>query len=572
MKKFFKKLLIKSTAILCSAMLLFLSPYAGYIDVYSIQTVYASDWAIGGGVAVDAILKFLIGLLGSVAAKKTYEAYEDEIYQSFYDYISFPDRLADLIGESAKDSCVRIYDKTSNTIHEFSWDDVLESLHEFHDDTVDDLTSIYVKYCPQLLDICYDFVGNVLSGDVVIPGLSTELIDDTFSDYESIQNADGTYHVSGYGRRGYLISDDYATDGVDFIYDDTVSIGRPYAVGNYTDGFTLYVYQSSSNYSNNLKIRYDMYRNGKLIHHNSSTNHIGSNWWVSFGINIPVFSSMDAAISAFETDDYSIALNHASSIDSAIESDDIPSFTKSWRQRELERLLNSVDVTGIGSYGRGISADNWINELPWIRLESLPEYALSLLDMYKQMINDILNGTYDSDKAIPETYSDAWDETLTDAWDNTVEQSTEVVPGEGEKDKPTDGDDKDKDDSEGGGGGGNSNNEDNNPDIKAIIDKIPDELKAYGKCDEFAQSLVEALEESGIAYKIIRVSSEALIYSDKFGSYIGVEYHYGVQVGDTVYDNLTTYGMLLDAWLKDLGLTQGNSDITWKYVFEIFNQ
>lgn len=56
-----------------------------------------------------------------------------------------------------------------------------------------------------------------------------------------------------------------------------------------------------------------------------------------------------------------------------------------------------------------------------------------------------------------------WEQTISEAWDN-VEQSTDAIPCDGEKDKPTDGDDddKDKDDPEGGGGGGNSNNEDNN--------------------------------------------------------------------------------------------------------------
>ena len=229
-------------------------------------------------------------------------------------------------------------------------------------------------------------------------------------------------------------------------------------------------------------------------------------------------------------------------------------------------------MIGIGSYGHGVYDDDWGDDIPWVGLESLQEYSHSLLDIYNQIIDDILNGTYDSSEDIPGTYSEAWEQAISEAWDN-VEQSTDAVPSESEKDKPTDGDDEEKEDPEGSGGGsGDSNNEDNNPDIKAIIDKIPDELKNYGKCDEFAQSLVEALEKSGIAYKIIRVSSEAFIYSDKYGGYIGVEYHYGVQVGDTVYDNLTTYGMLLDAWLEDLGLTQGLPDISWDYVIEILTQ
>lgn len=77
------------------------------------------------------------------------------------------------------------------------------------------------------------------------------------------------------------------------------------------------------------------------------------------------------------------------------------------------------------------------------------------------MVDYSFTWNYDSAKGIPSTYSEAWEQTISEAWDN-VEQSTEAVPGESEKDKSTDGDDKDKDDSEGGGGGGNSNNEDDN--------------------------------------------------------------------------------------------------------------
>ena len=77
------------------------------------------------------------------------------------------------------------------------------------------------------------------------------------------------------------------------------------------------------------------------------------------------------------------------------------------------------------------------------------EYARSLLDIYNQLIHDILNGIYDSTEDIPGTYSEAWEQAISEAWDN-VEQSTEAVPGE--KDKPTDGDEDEKDDPEGGGG------------------------------------------------------------------------------------------------------------------------
>ena len=77
------------------------------------------------------------------------------------------------------------------------------------------------------------------------------------------------------------------------------------------------------------------------------------------------------------------------------------------------------------------------------------------------------------------------------------------------------------------------------------------------------------MDEKGIPYKIILVKSEAGIYSDKVGMLIGLKYHYGIQIGDVVYDNLTTGGMKFDNWIEDLGLKLGISDIGWNYAEEI---
>lgn len=133
---------------------------------------------------------------------------------------------------------------------------------------------------------------------------------DTFSDYDLIQNLDGSYHVMGYGKRGWLSSDTYEKDGVDLIYDDIVKIGIPFAVGDLTNGFDLYVYKSSNDYQS-LIIKYDMYRNGTLWSKNATASSIGYSWWISFGVNIPVFSTREAAFAAFASNDFSSALNYA---------------------------------------------------------------------------------------------------------------------------------------------------------------------------------------------------------------------------------------------------------------------
>lgn len=53
---------------------------------------------------------------------------------------------------------------------------------------------------------------------------------------------------------------------------------------------------------------------------------------------------------------------------------------------------------------------------------------------------------------------------------------------------------------------------------------------------------------------------------------IGNGYHYGIKVGDTIYDNMTPEGMGFTSWLDDLGLTsQPKEIIWWSTVSEILN-
>ena len=105
--------------------------------------------------------------------------------------------------------------------------------------------------------------------------------------------------------------------------------------------------------------------------------------------------------------------------------------------------------------------------------------------------------------------------------------------------------------------------------IDSLIDQIPNKFKVLGKCDDFAQSLVDLLEKRGVRYKIIRIDSIAGIYSEKAKKSIG-SFHYGIQVGDIVYDNLTTKGMKINDWLTDLGV--GCFGIEWDYSKIIVNR
>lgn len=53
---------------------------------------------------------------------------------------------------------------------------------------------------------------------------------------------------------------------------------------------------------------------------------------------------------------------------------------------------------------------------------------------------------------------------------------------------------------------------------------------------------------------MIRVDAVRYIFSDKLGREIGWKLHYGIKIGDTIYDNLTLDGMDFIGWKIDLGI------------------
>ena len=93
-----------------------------------------------------------------------------------------------------------------------------------------------------------------------------------------------------------------------------------------------------------------------------------------------------------------------------------------------------------------------------------------------------------------------------------------------------------------------------NDNVDDIISQVPDGVKGYGDCDGSAKELSKLLDKFGIPYDIIRIDSGGGVYSDKAGMLIGSEYHYGIKIGNVVYDNMTLDGMDFNKWLEDLGI------------------
>ena len=129
-----------------------------------------------------------------------------------------------------------------------------------------------------------------------------ESFDDTFSDYESIQNVKGTYNISGYIRHlqvnGFL--NEY--------YISHISDYRPFACFNFLgDGIIIYSYDGVS--YNTLSVDCVRYRDGELRGNTSEYAFNITNGF--YMLNIPVFANIESALAAFEADDYSDALNYA---------------------------------------------------------------------------------------------------------------------------------------------------------------------------------------------------------------------------------------------------------------------
>ena len=237
----------------------------------------------------------------------------------------------------------------------------------------------------------------------------------------------------------------------------------------------------------------------------------------------------------------------------------------------------------------GVYDDNWGDDIPWIGLESLQDYSRSLLDIYNQIIDDILNGTYDSSEDIPCTYSEAWEQAISDAWQDVVEQSTGSVPGESESDKPTEGEGKDESTD-----GEDTNSEEppegeehrfteeeiqeilndikgdgfkNNPlrqayedEVRALKD-LGEELLAGGKSlEEVARTLWQARRDLGIKYK--DMTPELLreyIYEINLNRYddkLGPSFEYYIneleKSFEEIIDSASRPTMILINYLRDL--------------------
>lgn len=485
------KLVFRIVVIIYVAILLVLSPYSKYIDSTSISNVYAADLVVAEGAAVA--VEWLIALFASIGLGSAAYENRDALVSSYKEYLDAQIDTEQFVIDSVKDSCIQIYDKASDTVKNIPWQDYIDSLQEGHDIAVDNLTNLYAKYCPQLLMTYDDFVKNVLSGDIAVDGFS-DAIDtmEYFSAADAVNQRSGNPYIANvYFSSGYIIKSGSVTDTFKRRYWFNSSVSSPTAIihdislnsAGYESHNIIFRYLNSNSVDYFRPNCYcSIWKNGKLQTDNSSCGSTFmdvsassslNNISCSFSSNIPIFSSWVDADNYLKTGEgIQNALNYGRSwSDSITDNVDLPPFYKTWQQELWERIANAPDI-GIGSYGAGVGVNDWATDLPFIGLDDLWDYINSLQDVYEKIIDDIINGTYDPTKDIPDTYDDAWDDAITDTWDDVIDKSIPVPgtkPAEGEDTKP----DTPGGDSGGGTGGSGSGSSSSGPWIADLSKFFP---------------------------------------------------------------------------------------------------
>lgn len=226
---------------------------------------------------------------------------------------------------------------------------------------------------------------------------------DTFSDYESIQNVNGSYHISGYSRYRDASNKIYTN-----IIDDTIA-WKIFAV---ISSESLYIYRTSNNSYANVNLRHTTYREDGSILRVFDANIFWGN--LGYGINIPVFSSIDAALAAFESDDFSSALNYVKTYRIADWLDD------DWAGKLIDPLtgLNALSNwyniarhQGLNALGDNPSADDLADYLrdyfAQLGTDILPEVDPSLAPIkYPSTVEDVVIDPSSNPAVYPATGTD----------------------------------------------------------------------------------------------------------------------------------------------------------------------
>lgn len=436
MKRFkIKKMVKRILSMLCAVVITATSPLVRYVDYSYINNVHATGLEIPLTLGAEAVVDYLVAFFASVAAEEAVRNRET-IAEAYSAYL---DRQAESIPD-VNEACLQFYDISKGQTVLVPWSEVTSSLHDYHDQAVDNLTDVYAKYCPQLLGSMKEFVAEVLSGDVYVEGLS-----ETIEEYAPVTERDIGEQENGYydinvavTHTNFKCSIHNVATSVTFTADVPMQGRCAVVISSQNSEIfnNVPITSASIYYGYNIRdIRFSKrtYNDCGITVSNGSQHVCGH----AVSANVPIFNSYEALVDYLRTGTgYESALNYGTSIDDDITANtDLPPFYKTWQQEQWERIANAPDI-GIGAYGYGIGNDDteWADDIPWVGLDSLRQYADAIPDTYDKVVDNVLSGNYDSNKDIPETYTEAWEDAVGDAWTNV--QIADSIGSGGAEEKP----------------------------------------------------------------------------------------------------------------------------------------
>ncbi len=317
--------------ILC-IIILALSPMASYIDASSVTKVYAAS----PGVLTAEIMYVICQYFGSVALayapiQRTDLPTDEEVLRTGYavaQYFSNPTasnaELATKAGLVFYDSMGQSYVFGSEALKQTAETDfsVIQGGGN-PDDNNDDDDDENKKMGKRLLefyragevfvatsailgdyitDKIYDAYSSFVKGEPSLyDDVFADLADQSFTGYDSLQDENGKYFgdVYAYGSTGHT---HYHVDSLDYpIYVEYVVTGDT----------TVYHFRNASNYSSRVSM------SGTSVLNTGEVKTFSSKYvaytlpnYIAVSTNLPIFSSLDEAKAAFETGDFSSALNY----------------------------------------------------------------------------------------------------------------------------------------------------------------------------------------------------------------------------------------------------------------------
>lgn len=423
-----RNFVVRFISFICIVVIFCMSPCIKYIDASCIDTVYATGAEIPVAVGAEAALEYLIAFLATVAMGEAAYENRDALAESYMEYVDIKVENDQL----TQDTCMMIYDKTTNAVKNIPWEDFKEDLKNAHDISVDKLTGVYAKYCPQLLGSMKDFVTDVLSGDVYVEGLSDAFVE---NDFVTASDIEKQWSGLSYALSGFQVHENWI-----YYYGSYNNYSAPVAATFNDAVLHYYIYDSSQD----TRCRIVSSVAADYVYTDGSGRAPGyvpavnNGYILSFSANVPVFSSYRALTEYFKTGlGYEDAMNFGISMDDAItDLSAVPPFTKPWQEEFWDRVINVPDV-GIGSIGAGVGLDDWVTDIPWVGLDSLWDYVTSLEDAYAMVIEDVITGVYDPTKDIPDSYAGAWEDAVDDTWVDVMDIPLEL-PGVANPDIPVD--------------------------------------------------------------------------------------------------------------------------------------